>query len=122
MKTKTITWLFIIACALSVLATINTPTPVKTIDLGDETSKIVVYDLLAERIAPALNDPQSVEFPGLPEKLGHVTYLGDSTYTIVSYLRANNRFGGKVKQDFSALVYYSGKRFVVRRIDFLENN
>ena len=66
-----------------------------------EDNKSMAYIMMEDFVKQYLKSPGTAEFPGvLDGKLDHVTVLGNQTYRIISYVDAQNSFGGKVRTNF----------------------
>lgn len=64
------------------------------------------YSASEDFVKQKLKAPATADFPGSD---GRVTYLGDSTFSIVSYVDAQNSFGANIRSNYTAKVRYTSR-------------
>ena len=68
----------------------------------DRADEIAAYVMAEEFVKRRLKSPSTAEFPGVFDgRHEHVTYLGNQTYRIRSWVDAQNALGGVVRSDFT---------------------
>jgi len=60
----------------------------------------MAYSMMKDSVERRLKSPKSAEFPGIFESAGHVKYLGNQNYRIVSWVDAQNSFGANITTYF----------------------
>lgn len=93
--------------------------PSETADTPDQQSPSDVYVTANFLVKQRLKSPGTAKFPGLFE-LGEypVENLGGGKYRVVSYVDAQNGFGGVTRGDYDITLRYDGKTWTVENFDF----
>ena len=69
----------------------------------NEDNSTSAYVMMQYFVKPNLKSPRSAKFPGVFERngsSGHVEYLGNQKYRIVSYVDSQNSFGALIRTNF----------------------
>jgi len=78
----------------------------------DEIDKVSAYVMVKGFVEDRLKAPSTAEFQGVWDGFDYdrnVTYLGNQTYTIRSYVDSENSFGAKIRNHFQAKIQQTGK-------------
>ncbi len=94
------------ACIITVVlvcsGVFNTGPP-KEPEEGSRTTMACV--MIQDLVEPRLVSPATADWPWTCDK---VTYLGDGRYRVLTYVDAQNRFGGLIRSNIDAVVKYVG--------------
>ena len=71
-------------------------------DWRSKDNSITAYSQVKEFVKNELKSPSTASFPGLFERGDHTKYLGLQRYHVVSWVDAQNGFGGTIRNDFVA--------------------
>lgn len=74
-----------------------------------QDNSTMAYIMTEDWVKERLRSPSTADFPGVFDRDGHITYNGNQTYSIRSYVDAQNAFGGTVRTHFAAEVQQTGE-------------
>jgi len=84
-------------------------TKVEKRDWRKEDNSIMAYIMMEDFVKRRLKAPATADFPGVWEREGHVRYLGNQRYRIISWVDAQNSFGAKIRTYFVGEVRQASK-------------
>lgn len=90
-------------------------------DSSDAASKSEdAYFMSQEFLKKRLKAPATAKFPDYSE--AYVHYLGDSIYTVVAYVDAQNTFGALLRNNYHCSLKYEGDNWSAITVELSENN
>lgn len=75
----------------------------------DNGLKLLAYNIITDNVKASLKAPRAATFPGLHEKVSHVTCLNNNTVNIISWVDAPNSFGATRRAAFTAVMRFTDR-------------
>ena len=69
-----------------------------------DSDKLLAYNLAADFVKEALQEPATAEFPNTKEKLKQVKHIGNNSYQINSWVDSQDTYGATTRRKFSCVL------------------
>lgn len=97
----------------------KTPTPVVQTFGNNNADKFTAYSYAEECVENNIKSPNSAKYPGITEKINHITYIKENHFKITSWVDSKNSFGVMIRSNFVCEIVFKDGSVFCKSIVFL---